>query len=74
MKMEVEEVSRIYGKNLRVTSFGIIRKVDDNFSVVYNGIHGIGVNGNIKVHDQLACPSTGDLRQVLQTLEKPIFF
>ena len=25
------------------------------------------------MRDQLACPNTGDLRQVLQTLEKPIF-
>ncbi|CAL1155276.1 unnamed protein product [Cladocopium goreaui] len=73
VKMEVEEASRIYGENLRVASLGAIRKADDSFRVVHDGAHGIGVNGNIKVRDQIACPSAGDLRQVLQVLEKPTF-
>ena len=73
VKMEVEEASRIYGENLRVASLGAIRKADDSFRVVHDGTHGIGVNGNIKVRDQIACPSAGDLRQVLQVLEKPTF-
>ena len=73
LKMELEEASRIYGAQLRVASLGAIQKADESFRVVHDGTHGIGVNGNIKVRDQLACPSAGELRQVLQVLEKPTF-
>ena len=38
-----------YGSNLRIASFGAIRKSDDPFRVLHDGARGTGVNGRIKV-------------------------
>ena len=55
-----------------MASLNAMRK-SDSFRVVHDGTHGTGVNGCIRVRDQLAYPTAGDLRQAMRVLEKPMF-
>ena len=59
-----------YGAGLRIASLGAIQKADNSFRVIHDGTHGTGVNGNIHVRDQLVCPTAGDVRQAMRSLEK----
>ena len=62
-----------YGAGLRIASLGAIQKADNSFRVIHDGTHGTGVNGNIHVRDQLVCPTAGDVRQAMRSLENATF-
>ena len=69
VKMPMSEAVVKYGSRLRIASLGAIRKKDDTFRVTHDGTHGTGVNGSIKVRDQLVCPTAGDMRQAARELQ-----
>ena len=69
VNMSMAEAKAKYGSNLRIASLGAIKKADDSFRVTHDGTHGAGVNGRIKVRDQLVCPTAGDMRQACRELE-----
>ena len=74
VKMSMAAAKAKYGSNLRIASLGAIRKSDDPFRVLHDGVlhdgtRGTGVNGRIKVRDQLVCPTAGDMRQACCELE-----
>lgn len=73
VKMPLDEAKQRYGSKLRVASLGAIQKTDDTFRVIHDATHGTGVNGRIYVQDHLVCPTAGDLRQAVRTLEGASF-
>ena len=68
VKMSMAGAKAKYGSNLRIAPLGAIRKSDDSFRVLHDGAHGTGVNGRIKVRDQLVCPTAGDMRQACREI------
>eukprot|EP00971_Amphidinium_carterae_P245977 4885613-Amphidinium_carterae.1 len=59
-----EAVQR-YGSRLRIAAQGAIAKDDGSIRVVHDGTHGVGLNQDVVVRDQLAVPRPEDLRAVL---------
>ena len=73
VKMPQVAAQERYGAGLRIASLRAIPKADNTFRVIHDGIHGTGVNGNIHVRDQLVCPTAGDIRQAMRSLENATF-
>ena len=68
VEMPVDVTKRRFGEDLALASLGVISKQDGSVRVIHDGIHGVRVNPDIVVRDQLRTPTGGDLQTVLQTL------
>ena len=73
VKLAWGEAVAKYGSRLRVASLGALPKGEGVYRVIHDGTHGTGVNGRIRVRDQLECPTAGDLGQAVEELERPTF-
>ena len=61
------------GDRLRIAAQGAIEKGDASWRIVHDGTHGVAINHEIRPRDQVAVPSIGELRAILElaATEKP---
>ena len=64
-KSTLSAVSRNF-KEVRVAAQGAIEKGDDTWRVLHDGTHGVRINNETVIRDQLRMPSAGDQRIVMQ--------
>ena len=67
MMIEVtdEEARAMYpGDDLRIASLAALEKDDDTFRVVHDGTHGVMVNPETRVRDQIRNPGSPDVRGI----------
>ena len=66
MKEYPEDEARAkFGKTLTIAALGVVEE-KDKIRVVHDGSNRVHVNHKIRVLDQIRCPSTGELRTILQ--------
>lgn len=68
VEMPLDVAKRKFGEDLALASLGAISKKDGSVRVIHDGTHGVRVNPDIVVRDQLRTPTAGDLQTVLQAL------
>ena len=69
-----EELARVeYGDRLRVAALAALEKADHSFRVVHDATHGVGVNSQIKVEDQLRYPGPAEIKLAVQSLMPATF-
>ena len=69
MMIEVtEQEARVLypGDRLRIAAQGAIEKSDETFRIVHDATHGVNVNTELKVRDQVRMPTAGDGRAVME--------
>ena len=64
-KMSLEDARREYPR-LRIAAQGAIEKADGSWRVLHDGTHGVRVNNEVKLRDQIRMPSAGDQRSIMQ--------
>ena len=65
--LSLKTAKQLYpGDRLRVAAQGAIAKPDGSYRPIHDGTHGVRVNNDIRVRDQLAFPGPGDQATQLQ--------
>ena len=54
------------GDRLRIASQGAIEKDDDSFRILHDASHGVLVNHQTRVRDQIRCPSAAEARTIME--------
>jgi hypothetical protein len=62
-----EARERYPGDSLRITAQGAIEKSDDTFRILHDGTHGVRINNEIQVRDQLDFSGPGDAAATMQS-------
>ena len=73
IEIEEDAARRKYGARLRVAALAALEKSDNSFRIVHDGTHGVGVNAQIKVLDQLRYPGPGEIKRAVEALYPPTF-
>jgi len=61
------EASKEYPKDrLRIASLASIEKADSSFRVLFDGTHGVKINNETKIRDQVKMPTAADQRCIMQ--------
>jgi hypothetical protein len=61
-----EEEARREWPNLRIAAQGALLKGDSSFRVIHDATHGVHLNVDLQVRDQVRMPTAGDVRAAMQ--------
>ena len=70
LHLTLKEATARWGKNLRIAALGAILKKQGSSEVrvIFDATHGVLANGEIRVHDLLAFPMSGDIQALMHRL------
>ena len=67
LRTTYSEASKEYPKDrLRIASLASIEKADSSFRVLFDGTHGVKINNETKIRDQVKMPTAADQRCIMQ--------